>query len=238
MAIKTKDTDQKKHWNREYAQGSPHFQALASEDPSRAVKKFMDYLAKLCIPSTGSILEVGCGMGRNTNWLATLGFSVTGMDVSDVAIVEAARRWRKKIATGSTPTYIQDDISTRWPLEQDSFDFILDFATSHLLSINQLWTYSHEVLRTLKPGGRFVIYTLDRSVDEHAKRLLRHHPGLEPNTYILPEINHQERVYTIDELKTVFSPLTLEYSELMQVPTRFKDEIYERCYWWAVFRKP
>jgi 2-polyprenyl-3-methyl-5-hydroxy-6-metoxy-1,4-benzoquinol methylase len=39
----------------------------------------------------GRVLDVGCGEGRNAIWLASLGWTVTGVDFSDVAL-ERARR--------------------------------------------------------------------------------------------------------------------------------------------------
>jgi SAM-dependent methyltransferase len=40
---------------------------------------------------TGKALEVGCGYGHNTRWLAKRGFTVTGLDLSGVAIEKATQ---------------------------------------------------------------------------------------------------------------------------------------------------
>jgi 2-polyprenyl-3-methyl-5-hydroxy-6-metoxy-1,4-benzoquinol methylase len=37
----------------------------------------------------GTVLDLGCGQGRNSLWLASRGFTVTGLDLSPVAIAQA-----------------------------------------------------------------------------------------------------------------------------------------------------
>ena len=37
----------------------------------------------------GTALDLGCGQGRNALWLASLGFDVTGLDLSPVAVEQA-----------------------------------------------------------------------------------------------------------------------------------------------------
>jgi len=224
----------KDHWDNEYRHGSPHFHALASSEPSRAAMRFVDYLEEKRIPLTGRVLEPGCGMGRNTNWLAWMGLEVTGMDFSEVALGTAHLRAKE---TGANTNYVMGSIAEPWPFSSNAFDFTLDFVTLHLLTSKEAMDYRNEATCCLKSGGRLFVYTLDRSVDQEARDLLRSHPGPEPNTYLLPEINHIERTYTLPELVHQFDPLDLEHAELIRRETSFKDKIFERYYWWAVFRK-
>lgn len=235
----------KEHWDNEYRQGSPHFHALASREPSSAATKFLWYMAGSDSPrprsspgiwmyDKGTVLEVGCGMGRNTNWLAETGLKSIGMDISSEAIEEARNRAQE---AGVNVEYLVQSVADIWPFQPNSIDLVFDLVTLHLLTPQEASAYKNELCRCIKPIGRLFVYTLDRSVDECAKELLRDHPGPEPNTYFLPEINHVERTFTLDELQEVFSPLNLEYSELIKKPTRFMDKTYLRYYWWAVFGK-
>ncbi len=66
-------------WNRRYA--SPGF--VWSSEPSRLLVAEADGLAP------GRALDVACGEGRNAVWLAQLGWRVTGVDFSDVALAKA-----------------------------------------------------------------------------------------------------------------------------------------------------
>lgn len=60
-------------WNREHERG-PGFQELSSEKPSIAAVKLVGYLKSRQISLKGKLLDVGCGAGRNANWLAQQGF--------------------------------------------------------------------------------------------------------------------------------------------------------------------
>ena len=87
------------------------------------------------------------------------------------------------------------------------------------------------------PGGRFLVYTLDRTADKNAQKLVREHPGLDPNSYILPGMEHQEKVFMWEDLAELFDPLEVEEKELIHAPTKFGDEVFDRYYWWMVFKK-
>lgn len=78
-------------WNARYS-GNIGFEALTTQKPSEAVQRFIAYLQKLHVPVHGSLLDIGCDMGRNASWLSQQGFDVSGVDVSGIAIREA-RDW-------------------------------------------------------------------------------------------------------------------------------------------------
>lgn len=222
------------HWDEEYSLGSKHFHALASSDPSISTLKFVEYLEGKQVPFVGNLLEVGCGMGRNTNWLAKKGFNASGMDISKVATEEAIKRAKK---LGLKVKYISGDMALPWPLPDNSLDFVLDFVTSHLLDLKQLSFYLSEVQRVLRGDGKLALYTLDRTKDQQAQRLLSENPGPGPHTYVIPEMNHIERALTLEEIAEAYSPFVVEHSELVYRPTRFGDQTYEKYYWFAIFKK-
>jgi tellurite methyltransferase len=62
-------------WNRKYASRTS---VLTS--PDRFLSDNLSYLEK------GTVLDLACGDGRNSIFLASHGFSVTGVDISDVAL--------------------------------------------------------------------------------------------------------------------------------------------------------
>lgn len=227
-------TNNAEYWNREYQQGSPHFKALSSDDPSIAALNFIKYLEDQQIPIVGKLLTVGCGMGRNELFLAEQGFNVTGIDISEAAVSEAIYRTQ---ARNLDINFKVLDISQHWAFKDGHFPFVLDFVTSHLLNRQQLDSYKINLKRALRDGGMFVLYTLDRSRDEEAQKLLQERPGTEPNTYVLPEMGIQERAFTLEEIAQEFPFLTIEHSQLIHRPTRFVDHDYGRDFWWVVMRK-
>lgn len=75
--------------------------------------------------SIRSVLEIGCGVGVNSMWMAQLGINVIGVDVSDVAISLA-----KKLAyqqSGPSPTFVQADMLDT-ELCLDRFDLVVDIG--------------------------------------------------------------------------------------------------------------
>lgn len=220
-----------KHWDKEYSSNNPRFKALISNQPSKSILKFVNYLQAKRVPLKGTLVEVGCGMGRNINYFSQLGLNAIGLDISKVAIREAKKRAR---FLSVKPKYFALDASKRWPFKNSSVDFVIDVTTSHLMDSKQLKGYVVELTRVLKPTGHLFLYTLDRSKDKSAKDLLKERPGPEKNTYIIPEMNHLERVYTLTDIKRFFQPLKVVASELIFSPTEFSGKIYEKYYWWVV----
>jgi 2-polyprenyl-3-methyl-5-hydroxy-6-metoxy-1,4-benzoquinol methylase len=66
-------------WNRKHGQAGPLF----GVEPNRFL------VAEVSGLPPGRALDVACGAGRNAVWLAERGWSVTGVDFSDVALENA-----------------------------------------------------------------------------------------------------------------------------------------------------
>lgn len=110
---------------------------------------------KLGMNKGDKVLEVGCGQGL---FLARLvkhyGVIGTGIDVSSKSI-EYARR-----------NYVNDFINyqvadgVKIPFKNNTFDFVVTFDV--LEHIEDQKRAVKEMLRVLKPGGRLLIYTLNK----------------------------------------------------------------------------
>jgi 2-polyprenyl-3-methyl-5-hydroxy-6-metoxy-1,4-benzoquinol methylase len=68
-------------WNRKHGEAGPLF----GVEPNRFLVAEVEDLAP------ARALDLACGAGRNGVWLAELGWSVTGVDFSEVAIANARR---------------------------------------------------------------------------------------------------------------------------------------------------
>jgi tellurite methyltransferase len=71
----------KAHWDSKYAQGLP---SLTEPDPFFifAYERF----GEPSFPAAGAALDLACGLGRHALWLASRGWRVCGVDLSEVAI--------------------------------------------------------------------------------------------------------------------------------------------------------
>jgi SAM-dependent methyltransferase len=78
--------------------------------------------------------------------------------------------------------------------------------SSHILLSHGRENLRNEILRILKPGGWLFFKSFLLEEDQHAKRLLKEHPGPEENTYIHPEIGVPEYVWTEEALREFYEP--------------------------------
>jgi ubiquinone/menaquinone biosynthesis C-methylase UbiE len=100
-----------------------------------------------------SILELGCGTGKNTPLLASIGENVHALDFS-AGMIEKARA---KV-TAPNVTFEIADITKRWPAKDQSFDLIVcNLVLEHIEDLD--FTFA-EASRVLSEGGRFFICEL------------------------------------------------------------------------------
>src|SRR3990172_3343987 len=75
------------------------------------------------LPPAGRALDVAMGTGRNTLYLASLGYEVTGTDVSGVAV---ARCRAEAAARGLRIEAVQADLES-YQLAREAYDVVVDF---------------------------------------------------------------------------------------------------------------
>lgn len=100
-----------------------------------------------------SILEIGCGTGKNTSFLSQIGQSVQAVDFSQGMIEKA----REKVQAENVKFSITD-ITKKWRFEDDSFDLVVcNLVLEHIEDISFVFS---EVSRVLESKGRFFINEL------------------------------------------------------------------------------
>lgn len=104
-----------------------------------------------------SILELGCGTGRHTAWLASAGAKVTAVDFS-VGMLEQAR---KKLSADNV-TFLTHDLHEPIPLADEMFEMVVSGLL--LEHIRKLHPFFSEARRVLKPGGRMVVSNMHPSM--------------------------------------------------------------------------
>jgi SAM-dependent methyltransferase len=107
-------------------------------------------------------LELGCGLGRYSRYLAQQGIQATGVDFSPVAIAKA----QEHIA-GDNPRFLVGDV-TRLGALNGPFDMSFDVGCFHCLDAEAQQAYAAEVFRLLKPGGTHLIWALDAAPSQIA----------------------------------------------------------------------
>lgn len=97
------------------------------------------------------ILDLGCGTGAATWYMAREGFSVVGIDGSKTAIKIAQKRFKAEKLKAELK--IGDIIKLDWP--NNYFDAVTDIASIQHNSSQNIKKIISEVYRVLKPGGKF-----------------------------------------------------------------------------------
>ena len=128
--------------------------------------------------SGGKFLDLGTGPGTQAIQLSSLGFDVTGSDLSETAI-QKAKNLSDKV------NFVADDFLNS-KLSENEFDFVLDRGCFHVFDIEQRPTYVSQIKRILDKNG--ILFLKCMSIEEKD----------------LPEDKGPHRL-SKDELENVFS---------------------------------
>jgi SAM-dependent methyltransferase len=108
----------------------------------------------------GKALEIGCGTGTNSIWLAKHGFEVTGLDISQTAIVKAEA---KAAAAGVKCHFLEGDFLVD-QVPGAPFVFVFDRGCLHVFeSAEERSRFASRVCNLLSPEGLW--YSLSGSTD-------------------------------------------------------------------------
>jgi ubiquinone/menaquinone biosynthesis C-methylase UbiE len=100
-----------------------------------------------------SILEIGCGTGKNTAFLSQTGESVHALDFSEGMIEKA----KKKVRVENVK-FSMADLTKKWPCEDESYHLIVcNLVLEHIEDLSFIFS---EAFRVLKKRGRFLINEL------------------------------------------------------------------------------
>jgi SAM-dependent methyltransferase len=141
-------------------------------------------------------LELGCGTGTNSVWLAQQGFEATGIDLAPLAVEQAEKR---AYATGVKVHFVVADV-LHLPDLDGPFAFFFDRGCYHAVRRNAAEQYAPAVARQLASGGRGLILA--------GNALEPHDPG--------PPVVTEEQIR--DELGLAFQILDLQEFRFDEAP--------------------
>jgi ubiquinone/menaquinone biosynthesis C-methylase UbiE len=155
----------------------------------------------------GRVLDLGCGTGTNSLYLAHRGWRAIGVDFVPKAI-RAARRKAKATGLRGIEFHVGD--VTQLDFLEGEFDLALDVGCLHCMVRSKQPLYAAELIRLTQPGSMYLLYSF-------APRLLGRYPvGLTPSD--------------------VRALLGGAFEELQVVPVTTKDE-NSSAYWYTFRRK-
>lgn len=179
-----------------------------SDQPNQSLQALLQTRPDLL---TGKLVDLGCGEGRDTLYLAARGADVLGVDISRAALDKG--RARAAQAGLHNVRFVEADVIYLRNLEDGSFDTALNMGCLHMLTeVEHRAGHIRRVFDILKPGGYFLVDHCQRnwgkgffSIPDYAAIADNLVPGRE-----IPR-----RIRTSDGLK--FIPLkVLPYREMLK----------------------
>lgn len=135
-------------WETHYQSGSPPWE---TGQPSQELARVIaEENIKPC-----RVIDLGCGSGINSVWLAQHGFEVTGVDVTPLAIEQA--RQRAAGAKVNVHFVLGDLLDFREPLEP--FPFFFDRGCYHAVRQPDVQLFLRTLTRLTAPGSLGLVLT-------------------------------------------------------------------------------
>jgi SAM-dependent methyltransferase len=108
------------------------------------------------VPGRG--LDLGCGTGTTSIYLAARGWDVVGVDFAPNAVRRARRAARQQELPG-TARFVSADVSRPDLLDHaEVFDLVVDVGCLHGLNAAQRCGYAANVTRLTRPSATFLLY--------------------------------------------------------------------------------
>lgn len=130
-------------WENHYDTMSPRSNGI----PGKILVRFVDSL------SPGNALELGCGRGDDSVWLAKKGWQVTAVDLSQRALEYAAANAQRS-GVSEQVTFAQYDLTQSFPT--GSYDLIVASFLESPLTFDR-FTIFRTALTHVAPGGMLLI---------------------------------------------------------------------------------
>jgi SAM-dependent methyltransferase len=210
-------------WDDEYARrGIP---SSYLDEPSEALEwAVMNWRLLTGAGGPRSAIDLGCGAGRNSAWLARAGVRALGIDNSETAIAAAAAR-------NSGAEFALRDLRGGLPGGEGEFDLALDiFVSKHLLEAGERAALRRETARVLAPSGRLLVSLAEPEDGFYAA--CPEFPGREgarPRAVVDPHTGIGSVLFSLEDLRTEMSGcFALEMAWAKAKPGPMHGAVYRR----------
>lgn len=207
-------------WNREYARHN----AIPSSDRDNPSNALIAAQAQLDYESIDIAVDMGCGNGRNSIYLANMGIDVIALDFSTEAVSRTKERISRSSVGGSIEVMLAD-ITAGLPLTDDSVDLVVDsYFSCHLIEEASLNNYFDEVRRILASDGK--LYWAGLGVaDEYYQSVANSHPA--ENVIVDPLNGIPKKLYDARNLDV---ELPFGDEPILAMELLFKDDVNKNSY--------
>ena len=133
----------------------------ASYDADRNLTRDLDadVVRRLPLDLDGrDVVELGCGTGKNTRWLAGRARTVTALDFSAGMLARARAHLDATPDARAATRLVEHDVREPWPVPDASADVVIgNLVLEHVAALAPVYA---EAARVLRPGGRLFLCEL------------------------------------------------------------------------------
>ena len=121
-------------------------------------------------------VDLGCGTGTNSAFLAGLGLNVVGVDISFTALERGQRRRISQPLPPPRRMVVTQASVDHLPVASGSAGYVLDVGCLHSVDVDTRFDYAKELVRILAPGGFYQLYAFEwEDTPENPRRWLASH---------------------------------------------------------------
>lgn len=226
---------QQQIWQEEHANEST-LPTMANIEPASGVVQFIKLIKTKGAKLEGRAVDIGSGKGRNSIYLASIGFEVYGLEYIQQAI-DVAQNLSVERGTSANTNFKLAEIDKPWPFEDGYFDIAVDsFSSIDVETRDGRELCRDEMRRTLKPGG-YALVTVCSADDEWEKELILRYPGPEKNSTLWPDNGKFQKNYDEDELREFYSNFKIVELRKIQKLTHKLGRDGTATNFWLVLQK-
>jgi len=142
---------QRSDWFASWFDSSHYHKLYAHRDETEAARFLDELMSRLRPRHEARVLDLGCGAGRHSRYLASKALRVTGMDLAAASIREAKKSEQSRLC------FLRHDM--RVPFGRNVFDYVFNFFTSfgYFEEPGEHMAVVRNIATSLRDGGRLVL---------------------------------------------------------------------------------
>lgn len=156
------------------------------------------------LPQQGKILELGCGLGQDSQFFAKYGHEVTATDIEQTLLDIDERKEPPDVR--ARVSFKQMDLREKFPFQDETFDIVYAHLSLHYFHKTATQDIFSEIERVLKPHGMLAFLVNSTSDPEYKTGT-----EIEPDYFYID--NAMKRYFTVDsaaEFAKNFDPKILD----------------------------
>lgn len=123
----------------------------------------VDWAEQEQVDGTGRrALVVGCGLGQDSEYVATLGFATTAFDISRSAVAQVRDRFPQ-----SPVDYVTADLLNPPPIWREAFDLVVEAITVQSMPVSVRATAIRHLGQFVAPAGELLVISGIRDEGAH-----------------------------------------------------------------------